>query len=197
MIDLEKQLLVIDDDLLVSETLSRLLSKAGYQVTCARSADEALECVKYTDFKMIVSDIRMPGKNGVEAVESIQKFYSQRKKKCGYMFLTGYAEEDTPGHAIRLGVTQFVLKPFDAKDFLARIEDELKIVQEEDALLREIETRQPKRITPSSKKRKTVDVHRVVVTGIGVVSPNGIGKETFWGNLKKGLSFGVAPPKTT
>src|SRR3989338_6667286 len=101
------KILLIDDDELVVKTLSRLLTAQGYLVETAGNAIEAISKAAISDFDLVISDVRMPGENGVIAVEKIKKIYEARKVICGYMLISGFAEEDTPAHAIRLGVDKF------------------------------------------------------------------------------------------
>ncbi|MFA6601051.1 MAG: beta-ketoacyl-ACP synthase II [Candidatus Omnitrophota bacterium] len=177
-------ILLIEDDELVLKTIQRLLAAKGYQVDIARNAIEALSRVAVADFDLVISDIRMPGENGIVAVEKIKHVFAERRVVCGFIFISGYAEEDTPAHAIRLGVDKFIHKPFDNEHFLKAIEDELLVVKEEQAL------KIPPTLTPqiSVKKAKMEGVgrKRVVITGIGAVAPNGIGKDAYWDGLTKG-----------
>jgi len=174
------KILLIDDDDLVTKTLCKLLSIKGYQVETANNALDAVSKVATTDFDLIISDVRMPGENGIVAIEKIKAIYSLRKVVCGYILISGYSEEDTPAHAIRLGVDKFFNKPFDNETFLKNIEEELALVKK---------LRSPS-ITSSSTlqgaPRVSQELKRAVITGIGVVSPNGIGVKACWQGLREG-----------
>lgn len=116
------KILLIDDDPLVSKSLKSLLVKKGYDVTAADGAQSGIAFVEQNDYDLIISDIRMPYKNGLEVVEHIQDIQKARDKKSAFMFITGYADDDAPQHATRLGVTEFVLKPFDIESLMAAVE---------------------------------------------------------------------------
>ena len=176
------KVLLIDDDELVVKTVSKLLSAKGYQVDTAGNAIEAVSKVAVSDFDLVISDIRMPGENGVIAVEKIKKIFEQRKVICGFIFISGYAEEDTPAHAIRLGVGKFIDKPFDTEEFLKNVQEELVLVIKE----RELKQKPAEPIVIVKPKKIKVKRRRAVITGIGVVAPNGIGKKAYWTGLKEG-----------
>jgi 3-oxoacyl-[acyl-carrier-protein] synthase II len=178
------KILVIDDDLLVSKTLKNLLTKKGYGVETASNAIEAISLVATKNYDLIISDVRMPGENGVVAIEKIKKIYAEKRIICGYVFISGYPEEDTPAHAIRLGVNRFLYKPFDSENFLKNIKEELELIQKEKEL------KNPSKLTaPIIVSRSKLDFDgrkRAVITGIGVVAPNGIGREAYWQGLAEG-----------
>lgn len=171
-----RKILVIDDDDLVAKSLKALLSKSGYSVALARNAEDALALVAAENFDLVISDIRMPITNGVVAVRKIKDIYKERGIECRYIFISGYAEEDTPEHAIQLGVDKFIYKPFDNETLLKAVEEEL-------AFLEKDISSKPR---PASKREQPSNLKRAVITGIGVVAPNGIGKEAYWQGLREG-----------
>ena len=61
-----KRILVIEDEQLITKTLKKLLTKAGYAVTIAQSGQEAIEIIKANDFDLIITDLKMPGMSGFE-----------------------------------------------------------------------------------------------------------------------------------
>ncbi len=120
-----KKILIIDDDPLVGGTVLILLKRRGFKVDAVLSGQEAVDKAQEEDYDLIISDIRMPGMSGIQAIETIQQKFRQSGRKCGFMFITGYAEDDAPEHALRLGVTDFLLKPFDAGQFIQAVENNL------------------------------------------------------------------------
>lgn len=179
-----KKILLIEDDELVAKSLARLLRVKGYEVEEARNAVDAVSLAAVKDFDLVVSDIRMPGENGIVAIEKIKHIYRERNISSAFIIITGYAEEDTPAHAIRLGINKFLFKPLDTETFLQSIEEELDLLQKERSL----------KARPVSSaiviKRKfpedRLQLKRAVITGIGCISPNGIGKDAYWEGLKEG-----------
>jgi two-component system response regulator YesN len=122
-----KKVLLIDDDPLVGGTVLTILKRHGYQVEAVLSGSEALERAAEESYDLIISDIRMPGMNGIQAVEALQTLHRQTGRVCGFMFITGYAEEHAPENTIRIGVTDILMKPLDAQEFLISVEKNSRV----------------------------------------------------------------------
>jgi len=122
-----KQVLLIDDDPLVGGTVLNMLKRQGYQVEAVLSGQEALERVREKAYDLIISDIRMPGMSGIEAIEEIQALHRETGRICGFMFITGYAEENSPANTIRIGVSDILMKPLDANQFLQTVEKNIAL----------------------------------------------------------------------
>ena len=120
------KVLLIDDEPLIVRTLRGLLEQKGYEVDTAEDGSAALVKVEGKDYDLVISDIRMPGMNGLKAVEKIKETTGRRGVKTAFMFITGFAEEDAPETAIRLGVTDFLLKPFDLEQFINAVKKSLE-----------------------------------------------------------------------
>lgn len=114
-----KHILVIDDEELVAESLMRLLRKEGYAVTIAKSGEEAIGKVKETNFDLIISDVRMPGLDGIETVKHIRAYLKKENKKLiPEILISGYADADKYDEAVYLKVIEYLYKPFDNAQFL-------------------------------------------------------------------------------
>lgn len=87
-----KRILVVDDDPLVLESVSRLLKSQGYQIIAVESGTKAIELVKEQDSDLVISDIRMPEIDGVETVQIIQAHYDHHGKSCAFMFMDGLCQ---------------------------------------------------------------------------------------------------------
>ncbi len=124
---MSKNILVIDDEELVTESLKRLLKKNGYSVAIARNNTDAMEKVKELDFDLIVSDIRIPEVNGVEIIKNIRHYYKiSQKKPVPEILITGYSSDEHLKEAQALKVADYLYKPFDIKDFLEIVKKNLK-----------------------------------------------------------------------
>ena len=119
---MQRRVLVIDDDPLVGGTVLTLLKRQGYKVDAVLNGPDAIEKVREEVYDLVISDIRMPGMNGIQTIEAIQKICRELGRRCGFMFITGYAEEASPENAIRFGITDFLLKPLDLEQFLHAVE---------------------------------------------------------------------------
>ena len=122
-----KKVLLIDDDPLVGGTVLTMLKRQGYHVEAVLSGAEALERVGEESYDLIISDIRMPGMNGIQAIEAIQKLHRETGRVCAFMFITGFAEENFPENTIRIGVSDILMKPLDAQEFLQSVEKNLAL----------------------------------------------------------------------
>lgn len=113
------RILLIDDEELVVRTLERLLRKTGYEVFSARNEQEALNHARENEFDLVLSDIRMPGKNGVEIMLEIQRFLSSRgRDRVPVIFLTGFADNKSEQEAQALNPVAYIYKPFDTEKLL-------------------------------------------------------------------------------
>ncbi|MFH1458134.1 MAG: response regulator [Candidatus Omnitrophota bacterium] len=122
-----KTVLLIDDDTIVLRSLSKFLEHHGYNLEVAESGEEALENIKKRNFDLIITDIRMPGLNGIETIKRIREFNHKNKRPvAGEVIITGYADPEAERQAERLGITDFIYKPFATKQFLEAIESKLK-----------------------------------------------------------------------
>lgn len=105
----EIQVLVIDDDAGILGVVSEVLEDDGYAVSTAASGEEALELLKHNEFWMVMSDIRLPGINGVEVLEHIK----QVSPRTHVIMITSHASLDTSIDAIKHGAYDYLLKPFE------------------------------------------------------------------------------------
>ncbi|MDD5217384.1 MAG: response regulator [Candidatus Omnitrophica bacterium] len=116
---MNKKILVIDDEEMLTRTFSRLFRKRGHEVFVANRAAEALEAVRQTDFDLILSDVRMPGVNGVDLCRQIRDLRSgEGKKPVPVIFLTGFADETIEAEAKQLNPVAYVYKPCDMTELI-------------------------------------------------------------------------------
>jgi len=110
-------ILVVDDDKDVCELLKEALESAGYAVTATNKPEQAVPILKERPFQLVVLDLNMPGKNGLEVLQDIRKF----NKSIGVVICTGYPSVETAAEAMRLGGADYVLKPFNLERFLEAV----------------------------------------------------------------------------
>jgi len=124
-----KNILVIDDDPLVIRSVTRFLKSYGYDIATAQSGQEALEKVKVANFDLIISDIRMPGMDGIETLKLITESSSQNnKEKVPAVIITGYAGGDESYRkAGELGVVDYIYKPFELDEFITVVKRNLEL----------------------------------------------------------------------
>jgi len=140
---MKARILIIDDDELVRSSLALEAEEEGYRVAVASTGEEALELGGKQSFDLVVCDIRMPGKNGLEVIEELKPLLPNVR----FIVITGYASADTPVKALKLRVDDYLLKPFDGEVFLQSVrsvlerpsqseEFETQVPQQQDDLLR-------------------------------------------------------------
>lgn len=114
-----KNILIIDDDKLITVTLRRLLTREGYNVSTALSGIKALALIEKSDFDLIMSDVKMPEMDGIETVKKIREYLAQNHKKpIPEIFITAYAKEEIYQQAFQLNAAGYIEKPFDLKALL-------------------------------------------------------------------------------
>ncbi len=101
--------LVVDDEELYRRALERILSRAGYAVTCARDAAEAMSVVTAESLDLVLCDVKMPGVNGIELVRKIREFDPDLPS----IVVTGYGTAENSVEALRAGAFWYLQKPFD------------------------------------------------------------------------------------
>ncbi len=120
-------ILVVDDDEGIRELVKQFLNKNNYLVTTAKSSEDALDKVKIIKFDLIVLDIMMPGKSGLE-------FTNENKKKLDtpIILLTAKGEVSERVEGLEIGADDYLAKPFEPKELILRINNILNKTKTED-----------------------------------------------------------------
>jgi len=116
-----KQILIVEDDLHISEMLSELLRQNGYTPKAAYSGTEALLTLPQGGFSLILLDLMLPGKPGEEVLEEIRA-----TSTIPVIVLTARTDKETTIKLLRLGADDYIAKPFDNNELLARIDVQLR-----------------------------------------------------------------------
>ena len=103
------KVLVVDDDYSILGVVSEVLEDDGYDVSTASSAEEAMEELKKEQFALVMTDIRLPGTNGIGLLEHV-KHVSPR---TAVIMITSHGSMQTSIEAVRLGAYDYLLKPFE------------------------------------------------------------------------------------
>lgn len=117
-----KRILIVDDEELIIKTLSKLLEREKYEVLIAKSGQDAIIIMEEESFDLIITDIRMPGINGVEIIKDIyNNLQKNNLNKTPVIFITGYADEKIEKAARDLMPIDYIYKPFDTSELLNKI----------------------------------------------------------------------------
>lgn len=113
MITTATRLLVVDDDPVIAECVSLLLTKDGYTVSIALSATDALNRARVEErFRIVILDLHMPVVGGIEFLRLLREF----DREAAVIVLTGYPSLNSATDAINLDVSGYIRKPVSAED---------------------------------------------------------------------------------
>ena len=115
------KILVVEDDAHINEMLCELLRYNGYAPTSAYSGTEALLLIPEGGFSLVLLDLMLPGKTGEQVLEEIRK-----SSEVPVIVLTARSDKATTVELLRLGADDYLAKPFDNNELLARIEARLR-----------------------------------------------------------------------
>ncbi len=116
-----EKILVADDDKNIGELLRLYLEKDGYSVSFARDGEEALKIFQSEHVDLVLLDIMMPKLDGWQVCREIRK-----KSNCPIIMITAKGETFDKVLGLELGADDYVVKPFDAKEIVARIKAVLR-----------------------------------------------------------------------
>jgi len=115
-------ILVVDDDEAIRKLLKQILERDGYACVTARSAETALIKTASQSFDLVVSDINMPGKSGIELLKEIKKYFPNMPA----LMISGVKDATTSDSAISLGAYDYILKPFKKDQVLISVKNSLR-----------------------------------------------------------------------
>ena len=118
---MKNKILIVEDDIHISGMLCELLRMNNYVPAAAYSGTEALLLLQQDSFSLILLDLMLPGKTGEQVLEEIRKCSS-----VPVIVLTARADKNSTVDLLRLGADDYVTKPFDNNELLARIEARLR-----------------------------------------------------------------------
>ena len=110
-----KSILIVDDDEILRNRMSRALQDRGYSVQVASGFEEAVPAVEQSPPRRAIIDLKMPGQNGLELLQVVK----QISPETDIVLLTGYGSIANAVEALKLGATNYVTKPADADEILA------------------------------------------------------------------------------
>jgi two-component system, OmpR family, response regulator VicR len=118
---MDKKILVVDDEKPIAEILQFNLQKEGYEVHCAFDGDEALQMVEEIKPDLILLDIMLPNRDGMEVCREVRKKY-----EMPIIMLTAKDSEIDKVLGLELGADDYVTKPFSTRELIARVKANLR-----------------------------------------------------------------------
>jgi len=178
---MKKNILVVDDEMGIRQSLQKILEKEGYSVETASNGEEAFRIIRRGDIDLLITDIRMAGMDGVELLKvckSVSPFTE-------VIMITGYASVDTAVDSMKQGAYDYITKPFKKIDILRAVNKaiEKQILTMDNMKMKErIEAFEsgPLIETSSPRMKSIVDlVHQLAPSqaNILILGESGTGKE--------------------
>ena len=119
---MEKRILIVDDEEGVRESLKLILSD-HYNLILTEGGAQALECVKNApDISLVLMDIKRPKANGLEILKKMK----DARPDIKVIIITGYKSTETAAEAVRLGASDYIVKPFKSEEILKAVKANLK-----------------------------------------------------------------------
>jgi two-component system, OmpR family, response regulator CpxR len=129
------KILVVDDEVDFTEPLAERLAARDFSVDTASSGDEAVEKVEASEVDLVILDVLMPGKDGVETLREIKS----KKPLVEVIMLTGHATVQTAIAGMRLGAYDYLMKPTELVDLIDKIGKAVSRKREQEQRIKDAE----------------------------------------------------------
>ncbi len=128
------KILVVDDEAVIREGVRRILERSGMEVATSSGGRAALAMAQETDFDLVVTDLKMPGMNGIEVLKAIKVL----QPEVPVIIITGFSTVDTAVEAMKNGAFDYIAKPFTPDQLTGKVTAALaqKAVLTENLLLK-------------------------------------------------------------
>ena len=120
--DMEAKILIVDDEEAVLSYLGAVLAADGHTTIEATGGPEALEIIRREDFDLVLCDLMMPDVNGLQVLREVR----EHRPDAAFMLMSAYASLRSAVTAIRLGASDYLLKPFDDDDLRSRVKNAIE-----------------------------------------------------------------------
>ncbi len=174
-------ILLIDDEKIALSNLSHVLEREGYQVTARMDGESGLAEMQTIEFDLVITDLRMPGINGMDVLRHIQ----ETTPEVPVIMITGHASLDSAVDAIKAGAYHYITKPFrlaEAREVVRAALELRRIKRENKQLKRHIEdlSSRPSIITQDLGMERLLETARQIAgtdTSVVLHGESGTGKE--------------------
>jgi DNA-binding NtrC family response regulator len=175
------RILVVDDEMIVCESCKRILEEEGYEVETALSGKEAFEKMKANPFDIVITDLKMPGIDGMEVLRTFRKEYPDSI----IIMITGFSTVETAVEAIKLGAFDYIPKPFTPDEVSIVVK---KAIEKKSLMLENVYLRQELQEKYGfhnivGKSKKMQEIYRVIAkvattdSTVLIYGQSGTGKE--------------------
>ncbi len=118
----KKKVLLLEDDVMLNETVEEYLQEQGYDVECVEDGEEALDLIYENSYDILLLDVKVPQMNGFDLLTEIRK----REITTPAIFITSFDSIDDLSKGYESGCDDYIRKPFELKELLVRMETILK-----------------------------------------------------------------------
>ncbi len=122
----KKHILIVEDDTDIQQLVSYNLIRAGYNVTCADSGEQAFDSLKHESFDCILLDLMLPGVSGLEVCKHVRQEEEGGALEVPIVMLTAKGEEEDIVAGLESGADDYITKPFSPKVLVARLKAVLR-----------------------------------------------------------------------
>ncbi len=129
------KVLLVDDEKDFVEVLAERLEARGFEVRQAYNGDDAISLLNQQDADVVVLDVLMPGKDGVETLREIKRL----KPITEVIMLTGHATVESAIEGMKLGAYDYMMKPTETEDLVAKINRAYKLRSEHEERIKQAE----------------------------------------------------------
>ena len=117
-----QKILIVDDEQSIRNLLKQILEREGYDCELAENAEKAVILLSVKKFDLIISDVQMPGKSGIELLEEIKTLHPH----LATLLISGHTDNQTAKSAILKGAIDFLVKPFQKNQVLISVANALR-----------------------------------------------------------------------
>ncbi len=175
------RILVVDDEMIVCESCKRILEEEGYEVETALSGKEAFDKMKVSPFDIVITDLKMPGIDGMEVLRTFRKEYPD----LIIIMITGFSTVETAVEAMKLGAFDYIPKPFTPDEVSIVVK---KAIEKKNLMLENVYLRQELQEKYGfhnivGKSKKMQEIYRVIAkvamtdSTVLIYGQSGTGKE--------------------
>jgi len=174
-------ILVVEDDQKMRNALQMILNKEGYQVEALESAEEALERFRVRTYDLLISDIKLPGLDGMELLTAIRNF----NPSTSIIMITAYATVDQAVIAMKAGAEDYISKPFNLEEIrivVRKVRERQELIKQNRFLHQQLERKYHfENIIASSEKMtdlfRTIQKIKDSKSTVLITGETGTGKE--------------------
>lgn len=175
------RILVVDDEMIVCESCQRILEEEGLEVEIALSGAEAFAKMRENPFDIVITDLKMPGIDGMEVLRTLRKEYPDTI----VIMITGFSTVETAVEAMKLGAFDYIPKPFTPDEVTIVVK---KAIEQKNLLLENLYLRQELQEKYGfhnivGKSKKMQEIYRIIAkvapteSTVLIYGQSGTGKE--------------------